>query len=67
MDRSRFYAVYRYTTKENTRIKNVSNLVMLTGETRISFEEGVPLGIYRVSGLDRLNNESQLSDPLVVE
>jgi hypothetical protein len=67
MDRSRFFAVYRYKPGENTRIKNVDNLLELTGESFINFGDEVPVGIYRVSGLDRLNNESQLSDPLVVE
>lgn len=67
MDRSRFFTVYRYKPGENTRIKSVAYLVQLTGESRITFEKGIPAGVYRVSGLDRLNNESQLSDPLVVE
>jgi len=67
MDRSRFFTVYRYEPGENNRIKSVKNLVELTGESRIDFGEEIPVGIYRVSGLDRLNNESQLSDPLVVE
>lgn len=67
MDRSRFFAVYRYKPGENTRIKSVENLVELTGESSLRFGERIPAGIYRVSGLDRLNNESQLSDPLVVE
>jgi uncharacterized lipoprotein YddW (UPF0748 family) len=67
MDRSRFYTVYRYDRGENTRIKNVENLLELTGDTRITFEENVPPGIYRVAALDRLNNESQLSDPLEVQ
>ncbi len=67
MDRSRFFTVYRYKPGENSRIKRVENLLQLTGESRITFEKGIPAGVYRVSGLDRLNNESQLSDPLVVE
>jgi hypothetical protein len=67
MNRSRFFAVYRYKPGENTRIKSVENLVELTGESHITFGKGVPEGIYRVSGLDRLNNESQLSEPFVVE
>ncbi|MBE9517982.1 MAG: hypothetical protein IMY68_05400, partial [Bacteroidetes bacterium] len=67
MDRSRFFTVYRYKPGENTRIKSVAYLLQLTGESHITFEKGIPAGVYRVSGLDRLNNESQLSDPLVVE
>ncbi len=67
MDRSRFFAVYRYKPGENTRIKDVTCLVELTGESHINFGEKVPAGIYRVSGLDRLNNESQLSEALEVK
>jgi hypothetical protein len=67
MDRSRFFAIYRYKSGENTRAKRVENLVQVTGETRFTFEQRIPTGIYRVSGLDRLHNESQLSDPLLVK
>jgi len=67
MDRSRFFAIYRYKSGENTRAKRVENLVQLTGETRFTFEQGIPTGIYRVSGLDRLHNESQLSESLLVK
>jgi uncharacterized lipoprotein YddW (UPF0748 family) len=67
MDRSRFFAVYRFDRGENTHIKSAKNLVELTGETRITFKGGIPGGIYRIAALDRLNNESQLSDPLEVQ
>ena len=67
MDRSRFYAVYRYDQGGNTRIKDPNNLIGLTGESLFPFDEAVPPGIYRVAALDRLNNESQLSDPLEVQ
>jgi len=67
MDRSRFFAVYRFDQGGNVHVKNVNNLLELTGETRITFEGGVPGGIYRIAGLDRLNNESQMSDPLEVQ
>ena len=66
MDRPRFFTVYRYEPGGNAHIKSVSNLVKLTGEARINFGERVPGGTYRVAALDRLNNESQLSDPLEV-
>jgi len=64
MDQSRFYAVYRFHRGDNIHVKSVHNLVELTGETRIYFEKGVPAGIYRIAALDRLNNESQLSEAL---
>jgi hypothetical protein len=66
MDRSRFFALYRYDQGDNMRAKNGRNLVEVTGELRISFEDGIPPGIYRVAALDRLNNESQLSEALEV-
>ncbi len=66
MDRSRFFAIYRYDPEDNSLIKNVDNLMDLTGESRILFEEGLPAGIYRVTALDRLNNESLFSKALEV-
>jgi hypothetical protein len=66
-DRSRFFTVYRFYPGENSLIKNSENLIELTGARRISFEDGIPAGIYRVAALDRLNNESQLSKALVVD
>jgi len=66
-ERSRFFTVYRYDPDENSLIKQADNLIKLCGEKRISFENGVPAGIYRVAALDRLNNESQLSKALVVD
>ena len=66
MDRSRFFAVYRFDPDENSHIKSLDKLLELTGETRLDFEEGIPSGIYRIAALDRMNNESQLSDPLEV-
>jgi uncharacterized lipoprotein YddW (UPF0748 family) len=66
-DRSRFFTVYRYDPGDNTLIKKAENLIELTGENRLSFENGVPAGIYRVAALDRLNNESQLSKALEVD
>lgn len=67
LQRARFYAVYRFDPGENTLIKSPNNLLELTGETRVTFEAGIPKGIYRIAALDRLNNESQLSDPFEVE
>jgi hypothetical protein len=67
MDRPRFFAVYRFDSGGNTQLKSVNNLVEVTGETRIVFGKRVPGGIYRIAALDRLNNESQLSDPLEVQ
>jgi uncharacterized lipoprotein YddW (UPF0748 family) len=67
MDRPRFYTLYRFRGGDNVRVKSVSNLVALTGETRVEFLKKIPGGSYRVAALDRLNNESQLSDILEVQ
>ncbi len=66
MDRARFYVVYRYDSDENRMLKQGDKIISLTGENELRFSNGIPDGKYRVSALDRLNNESQLSQELVV-
>ncbi|MFZ5942426.1 MAG: glycoside hydrolase family 10 protein [Bacteroidota bacterium] len=65
-DNSRFYVVYRFGEDERN-LKNASKIVTVTGEEFIRFDNDIPKGIYRISALDRLNNESQLSAPLLIE
>jgi len=67
MDKGRFFVVYRYETGDKRMLKEADKIVTLTGERELKFSKGIPSGIYRVSALDRLNNESQLSQELVVE
>jgi hypothetical protein len=62
-DETRFYVVYYYPEKQNKHIKSVDFLVEITGETQIKLPKIPNKGCYRISSLDRLNNESQLSDP----
>lgn len=66
LNRTRFYVLYRFLPGEKRYLKQVENLVEVTGEREIHFDKGIPEGIYRMSALDRLNNESQLSVPLMV-
>lgn len=66
MDRSRFFVVYRYEPGEGRLLKSVNNMLRVVGENRFVCEEKIQTGVYRVSAVDRLNNESQLSDPLVI-
>ncbi|MEN8156768.1 MAG: family 10 glycosylhydrolase [Bacteroidota bacterium] len=66
MDRSRFYVLYRYDKGENSSLKAPGNMDRVTGEQSVGFESGIEPGTYRVSALDRLNNESPLSQPLEV-
>ncbi len=66
MDRSRFYVLYRYEKGDNSSMKAPANIELVTGERSVDFESEIEPGTYRVSALDRLNNESQLSVPLKV-
>ena len=66
MDRSRFFVLYRYKPGENIKLKRPENIVCISGEPCVLFSEGIKAGVYRVSALDRLNNESQLSEPLII-
>jgi hypothetical protein len=66
MDRSRFFVLYRYKPGENIKLKRPENIVCISGEPFVLFSEGIKAGVYRVSALDRLNNESQLSEPLII-
>ena len=66
-DKARFFVVYRYKTKSERTLKRPGNIIAVTGEPLLTFEKEVPDGIYRVAALDRLNNESQLSEPLIID
>ncbi len=67
MDRSRFYVLYRYESGENSKLKSAENIVLVCDDPYLVFGEGIETGVYRVSALDRMNNESQLSDPLIIK
>lgn len=66
-DQPRFFVVYRFDRKDDRHLKSAKNIFAVTGCHTFDFGEKIPHGIYRVAALDRLGNESQLSDPLVVE
>lgn len=68
MDRARFYVIYRYEAGDNTKIKSPEHMIGVTGECFFppQPEEALLPGIYRVSALDRLQNESLLSDALLI-
>ncbi len=67
MNEARFFVVYRYENGSERYLKDPGNIISITGENFIEFDSEVPEGIYRVSSLDRLNNESQLSEKIIVE
>ena len=66
-DKNRFFVLYRYDINAKRFLKSQKNMLAITGESFFSFPGEIPEGIYRVSSLDRLNNESQLSEPFTVE
>jgi len=67
MDKARFFVVYRFELNEPRYLKHKDRIISITGENHMSFINGIPKGVYRVSALDRTNNESQLSTLLLVD
>ncbi|MEN8226903.1 MAG: family 10 glycosylhydrolase [Bacteroidota bacterium] len=67
MNRSRFFVIYRFDPGETRFLKKAKNIVRVVGEKSVLFKGGIAPGIYRISALDRLNNESQLSDLIGIE
>ncbi len=68
LDKARFYVVYHYKRNTERMLKRPENIIGITGLNFIEFpDENIPDGFYRVSSLDRMYNESQLSDKLEVE
>lgn len=63
MNKGRFFVVYRYNNAERS-FKKAEHIISVTGETQLKINEK---GVYRISALDRTNNESQLSDPILVK
>lgn len=66
-DKNRFFALYKYEGDETRYLKAATKIIALTGEPFFIFPKGIPKGIYRVSSLDRLNNESPLSKPFEIK
>jgi uncharacterized lipoprotein YddW (UPF0748 family) len=66
MDKARFFVVYKYKNSDNKYLKNPKNILAITDQNFILLDEKKSVGVYRISALDRLNNESQLSDIISV-
>lgn len=66
-DKNRFFILYKYENNVSRFLKSQANILSITGELFYTFPGEIPEGIYRVSSLDRLNNESQLSEPFIVK
>ena len=67
MNDARFFVVYRYRRDQEKFLESARNIVAVTGKKYLAFENEIPEGVYRISSLDRLNNESQLSDALIIK
>ena len=67
MNKSRFYVVYKYELNQKRYLKEVSKIIGITGEKEFTLPGKNFKGIYRVASLDRLNNESQLSEVIIVD
>lgn len=66
-DKNRFFVVYKFNNDDTRNLKSQANIIAITGESFYTFTGAIPEGTYRVSALDRLNNESQLSEPFIVK
>ena len=65
MDKARFFVVYKYPESEERYLKSAENILTITSGNFILLDERKSAGVYRISALDRLNNESQLSDYII--
>lgn len=66
MDRQRFFVIYMFKNSESRHLKSADRIIDVTGEQFYDFGDKIPGGVYRIASLDRLQNESQLSDPVIV-
>lgn len=67
MERAQFYVIYYYAQNDNSSLKKPENIVGVVGENRFYSPSKLKKGTYRIAALDRLNNESQLSEPLIIQ
>lgn len=65
-DKARFFVVYQFKLNSTQQLKKAENMMNITGQNYVQFDTKIPKGIYRISALDRLNNESQLSEPIII-
>ena len=67
MNKAKFYVIYKYSSVQTRYLKNVENIIDITGETEYLLQPKETKGIYRIASLDRLNNESQLSKIIAIK
>lgn len=65
-DKARFYVVYFFPKKQLKQVKDERYIIYSTGDSKYTFDKLPSGGVIRVTSLDRLNNESPLSDPIVL-
>jgi uncharacterized lipoprotein YddW (UPF0748 family) len=65
-DKARFFVVYYFPKNQTKQVKDGRYIIYSTGELKYTFDKLPSGGVIRVSSLDRLNNESPLSDPIVL-
>ncbi len=65
-DSARFFVIYHFKKNENSSLKKPKNVIAIVGENRFDSPHNLKKGLYRISALDRLNNESPLSEPIII-
>jgi hypothetical protein len=64
LNTAQFFVIYRFKPGDNPHIKRADRIVCITGQTRYKIEHRKDGSVYRVTALDRVNNESLLSSPV---
>ena len=67
LQEDRYYVIYHFKKGEDSKVKSGSHILYVSGENFFDFPKRIPAGSYRVSVLDRLNNESPLCEALVIQ
>lgn len=57
------FAIYRFNTIDDIDLDNAEAIVDITGENRI---KAMVAGCYVVTAIDRVNNESEASNPIII-
>lgn len=67
LDEAKFYIVYKYPIDEKKFLKEPAKIVSISNRSEYVIQKSNETGIYRISTIDRSNNESLLSEPVLIK
>lgn len=67
LNKAKFFVIYKYDVDEKRQLKQPEKIVEITSANEYVIQKKHKQGIYRISAVDRANNESLLSKPLKIE